>query len=146
MNAGANYHRRGGMTLVIAVLTIAVVSLAVLAMATRYATEAKMTRYALQDAQLRQLLLAGAAAAQQQLNRPPGPAPEPTPDDRPLAVALPAEIDGDSPSLVLRFATVAADGTRSVLVQAAVDGRHARQTLRFERHDANWRMVEAELE
>ena len=117
-------------------------SLAVLAMATRFATETKMTRHAVQDAQLRQLLLAGAAAARQQLNEPS----KTPPNDQPAPIALPAEIDGDDPSLVLRFSPTAADGARTVVVEAVLDRRHARQSLRFERSDGKWRIVHAELE
>jgi len=126
--------------MIIAMAMIGVVGIALLALATRFAAESKMTRYGGQDAQLRQILLAGAVAARQQMGQPD------TPRQGQRLVVLPADIDGEDASLVLRFEPSAADGVRNVLIDASLDGRLLRQTLRFEQSDSQWRIVEATLD
>jgi len=138
MNAH-NRHRCGGMAMIIAVAMTAMVGIALLALATRFATEAKMSRHAAQDAQVRQLLLAGTATARHRLGQPE------TPDhDKPLTVQAPADPNGDDMSLVLRFESLDADNSQRVLVDARVGKRQLRQSLRFELQETKWRLVEAD--
>ncbi len=136
---GHNRHRCGGMAMIIAVAMTAMVGIALLALATRFATEAKMTRYAAQDAQVRQLLLAGTVAARDELNQP-----EAIKRGRPLTVRVPANPHGDATSLALQFEPLDADDSQRVLIDARVGNRHGRQLLRFESQAAQWRLVEAD--
>ena len=136
---GHNRHRCAGMAIIIAIAMTAMVGIALLALATRLATEAKMTRYAAQDAQVRQLMLASAATALHELNQT-----EPPKRGQPQAVQTPADPNGDATSLVLRFEPIDADESQRVLVDARVGKRHSRQLLRFELQKTKWQLVEAD--
>jgi hypothetical protein len=127
------------MAIIVAIAMIAMVAIALLALATRLASEAKMTRHVAQDAQLRQLLLAGAAAAVDKLNRPAAPA-----RGQPLTLQTPAAGGGDATLLVLHFEPLDADGSQRVLVDASTDKRRLRQLLRLELRQATWKLVEAD--
>lgn len=125
--------------MIIALAMIVMVAIALLALATRFATEAKMTRYAAQDAQVRQLLLAGTVAARDKLSQP-----EPLHRAKPLAIQVPADPTGDVTSLAMQFEPLDADDSHRVLIDARVGNRHRRQLLRFELQKTKWQLVEAD--
>ena len=131
-------QRNSGLAMMVAVVMIAMVAMALLALAARFATEAKMTRYTVRDMQLRQLLLAGAAVGAERLNQPEAPA-----DNQRVTIALPADADGEIPTMTLCFEAPGADGSRRLLIEATLVERHSSQELRFDQRDQRWRVTEA---
>ena len=100
--------------------------------------EAKRSRSQQEEAQLRQLLTAGAATAMESLNA----ADSPSAGQR--QVALPADLDDASASLTLTFSSPSADHEQ-VEVLAAIRRRHERQTIDFTRAAGRWTVASATL-
>lgn len=116
-----------------AVMTVALVGVALATLGTMFAWQARRTQQAASDAQLRQLLLAGGAAAASRLQAEPGP------------------IDVTLTPPGLEDATVRVDVSSSgasatATIEARLGAGVARQTLAFERGDGGWRVAAARLE
>ena len=112
-----------------AIAMIAVVGFALLALSATFASQVRRTQAARTDAQLRQLLLAGAAHAQAALATP----------DVPLRLQTPLS---EAAVTLTVFREDRADAEVTVL--ATLDDAAARQTLRFTRADGAWRLLAAE--
>jgi hypothetical protein len=119
-----------------AVLMIAVVAGSLTALTLAFAAQAKRTTRQAEDAQLRQLLLAGQVAAQQGLGQSPGG-----------DVVLPSELRSAGASV--RYETVKGEGADDVVQVRVVarlgEGRSMTQTLRFTRAGDRWELRSAEL-
>lgn len=85
MNMRRHFHRHGGVASFIAVAALGLVATAALAMVTMLRLDHRRTQASDVDAQLRQLLIAGAAEAERQLETQ-------TPPDLNGDLALPAEL------------------------------------------------------
>ena len=92
---------------------------------------------AVSDAQLRQLLTAGAVIAQAQLRAGNFQAER-------QSVDLPPELNDRAATLTL--STSVESGTATVLVEATVAVDRARQVLRFAQRDGNWLITSADLD
>ena len=126
-------HRRAkssAFAAVTAVVMLGLVASVLAALAMMFAADARRTRNAAADAQLRQFLIAGAADVQQRLKQG-----QTTFD---VKVATPAEGE-----MQLR-ATAEGDGVRAV-VAATLGTRRSEQKLRFTRAGARWRLAGVEL-
>jgi type II secretory pathway component PulK len=114
-----------------AIVMLGLVASMLAAMAMMFAADARRTRSSAAEAQLRQLLLAGAADAQQRLDKGH------TTFD--VNVTAPAE------SHLHLAATLDGDAVRTV-ISATLGPRHAEQTLRFTRAGNNkWQLAAVEL-
>jgi hypothetical protein len=125
-----------------AIALVALVGVAMAAAASVFGLDLRRTAAVVGDAQLRQLLVAGERAARQ--NLPMDAAAAVGGFDG--AVPLPPALAERGATLALRVApadpsAAAAEAT----VEAALAGRVARQTLRYERGPAGWRLAAAEL-
>jgi hypothetical protein len=116
---------------VTAIVLLGLVASTLGAMAMMFAADARRTRDAATEAQLRQLLIAGAASAQQRLDKGP------TTFDNKLIVPA----DG-----VVQL-TAAADGDAvRVIVTATLGPRRQQQTLRFTRAGDKWKLAGVQLQ
>ena len=136
MNSDRPMRRRRGFAAILAITLILLVSATLVALASAFAADARRTRLITSDAQLRQLLTAGAIAAAQQLQADEMPAGEKT-------IALPSELASADASLTLT-ATRDGDALR-VIVVAALPGRSIRQTLSFAQRQGQWALIGARL-
>ena len=119
--------RRGFATLV-ALLLIALVGMAAVAMSSRFSAEARRTRDARTDAQLRQLLLAAARHIQ------------PGHWDANPALTIPGELAAQ----VKVNLTPGADHATAT-IEAQFDGRTMRQQLHWSKNSGQWMLHSAEL-
>ena len=99
--------------------------------------EARRSRSQQDEAQLRQLLTAGAATAARDLNAVDVPTGQ-------RQVALPAELNTAGASLTLTFSAPTTDRAQ-VEVVAALPRRTSRQTLEFTRAAGRWSIASATL-
>jgi type II secretory pathway pseudopilin PulG len=131
---------RHGFAAVMAIVLIGLVAATLAAVGIMFTSEARRTRSQAADAQLRQLLIAGAAEAQQRL--PAGATEFPT-----AAVALPPALGGDGATLSLGC-TREGDTAILVTINATLDTRRrvAAQRLRYGRSGdgAAWRLERVE--
>ena len=118
------------MATVTAVTMLALVGVTLAAMASLFAAEARRTRDAQTEAQLRQLLVAGAAVAGA---RPPS---------SPTTVNLPPSLAGAT--LTLRPQPSEAN-VKVIAIEASWDDRQMTQALRYVRSGDAWRLTSAEL-
>ena len=137
MSCSTGRHRvqRRGMALLMAVLMISIVAGSLAALTLAFAAQAKRTARQAQDAQLRQLMLAGQVAAQQAVGQ-----------SKSGEVALPADLRSAGASL--RYETIqgdAADEMQFRIVATLGEGRSMSQTLRFARAGERWELRSAEL-
>jgi hypothetical protein len=116
---------------VTAIVLLGLVATTLGAMAMMFAADARRTRDAATEAQLRQLLIAGAASAQQRLEKGPTT----------FDAKLTAPADG---ALQL---TAAPDGEAvRVTITATLGPRRQQQTLRFTRAGDKWKLAIVELQ
>jgi hypothetical protein len=132
-------RNRRGFAATVAVVMIGLVGATLLAMSSIFAIEARRARGEASDAQLRQLLLAGAAQAAQIAS-----AGAVDPAAKPVNVPLPQTLAQQGGRLVLT-ATQPKDGRLEIAVEASVAGKTRRQTLAFTNTAGPWRLVSATL-
>jgi hypothetical protein len=123
------------MALLMAVMMIAIVAGSLAALTLAFAAQAKRTTRQAQDAQLRQLLLAGQVAAQQAIGQSGSG-----------DVALPAELHSAGGSV--RYETIPGSGGNEMQVRVVArfgESRTMTQTLRFSRNADRWELRSAEL-
>jgi type II secretory pathway pseudopilin PulG len=128
-------HGRRGMAMLMAVMMISIIAAALAALTLSFSAQAKRTARQAQDAQLRQLLLAGQFAAQQSIGHTAGG-----------DVALPADLRSEGTSV--RYETIPGnkvDETQIRVVARLDGGRTMTQTLRFTRVADHWELRAAEL-
>ena len=116
---------------VTAIVLLGLVASTLGAMAMMFAADARRTRDAATEAQLRQFLIAGAASAQQRLDK--GPTTFDTKLTAPAdgAIQLIASPDGDAVH---------------VIVTATLGPRRQEQTLRFTRAGERWKLASVALQ
>lgn len=130
-----------GFAAVTSIVLLGLVALALTAIASLTALEARRTHAEASRAQLRQLLLAGAADVQAHSLKWGDAAP--TEDWR---VSLPSDLSGDHALLACHCAAGAADGEARVTVDAALERDHASQVLQLRHDNGHWRIASAELQ
>jgi hypothetical protein len=134
ITAGHRVHRRG-MALLMAVLMISIVAGSLAALTLAFAAQAKRTTRHAQEAQLRQLLLAGQVAAQRGGGQSANG-----------EVSLPAELRSAGASV--RYEMIPGSGADQMQVRVMArlgEGRSMTQTLRFARNVDRWELRAAEL-
>jgi hypothetical protein len=143
MNSGlpkTTRHRRprGGFATLFAIFLLLLIAAVLPALAMTFAADAKRTRSQAEDAQLRQLLLAGAISATRQAAAGGFPTTRRT-------VALPSELTADGADVSLSSEQRDADRT-AVTVRATLGKRSREQVLRFERRDDAWQPAAASID
>jgi hypothetical protein len=138
------HHRRSrrgfGTFVAIALLLIVAATLPVLASV--FTADAKRTRTQKEDAQLRQLLTAGAAFAKGQATADAGSGAGAT--THPTAIALPQELVDDGATVTCSISRESADRV-SATIRATLGRRCKEQTVTFARRDGAWHVVDAKL-
>ena len=129
--------KRRGSAALTAVTLIGLVGVMIAALASLFAAEARRTRDAAAEAQLRQLLVAGAWVANERV-RGASPVTE-------SSIELPASLTADGARVTLAAAPAPDANTVLINVNAALGEREMSQSLRFVRRDAQWRLAEATL-
>ena len=131
-------NRRRGFAGILAILLLLLVGMTLTTVATAFSADARRTRVRAADAQLRQILTAGAIAAAKQFEGSELPAGE-----KPLA--LPADLASAGATATIAYAR---DGENAVVVRvhASIPPRRMSQTLRFAQSGGKWSMRSAELE
>ena len=135
-------HRRcpRAFAVIFALFLIALVGAALLALTSLMTSDARRSTRGAVDAQLRQLLHAGAVAAAQRLRDGGGAFPQ-----RSFEGALPAALR-DAPATVrIVPEPLAQDGLVVVTIEAQLADRGARQRIVFERIDAGWAARSVEM-
>jgi Tfp pilus assembly protein PilX len=141
MNATRTSSRRRGFAALTALALIAIVGLGLAAMASLFAAETRRTGRHRDDAQLRQLMLAGEAAAREALAR----------GGRQGDVPLPAELASAGTRLTFAPADEpppppGADAARVRVTAVTGEGRVMSQVLGYARAGDGWTLRSAELE
>jgi hypothetical protein len=129
-------RRKRGLAVVAAVVLIGLTGVAFVALASLVRHDVRRTARARNEAQLRQLLLAGEAAAAASLDGQ---------GQGVQNVTLPSELASDGATLTITPVGDAAGETRVVGVEATHTGLRESQRLTFRRGDGRWRLVRAEL-
>jgi hypothetical protein len=101
-----------------------------------FSSDAKRTRSQQAEAQLRQLLTAGALAAMNHLDHPAA-------STQPTEIALPGELT--DAKLTFLMAPGSDAEHRSVTIRAVIGSRHMEQLVRFDRRDGRWQPASASL-
>jgi hypothetical protein len=123
--------------MVVAIVLIGLVATASAVLAIDFAAQARRTQSFAEDAQLRQLLLAGAQAAPRQLQAG-------TPPER-KSISLPDLLIEQGGVLTLQTLPAASPDEKLVRIEASLPRRHLAQDLRFTKRDGSWRIAAAEL-
>lgn len=126
---------RKGFAGVTAVTLLAMLGVMLAAMGSFIAAEARRTYDAASEAQLRQLLLAGASAASGRL-----------PLSGETKLALPPSLAADGYRLVIQPTGAAEPNTALVEIIAIAGEYDRRQTIRFMQRNGRWQMADAALE
>lgn len=123
-----------------AITLLALVGVVIASLATSFALDAKRTAAGADDAQLRQLLLAGAASAVDRLNhqQPTSPAE--------WDVPLPSSLVDRQASLNASLSLAAEGDSATAIVNATFSGKTARQTLTFKRSAERWTIADASID
>jgi type II secretory pathway component PulK len=129
------HTRRRGFALIIAITLIGLLGITIGTIGIAMRTDVLRTRQAVDDAQLRQLLLAGAQQARARLAGA-------TPVDG--AMTLPQEIAGDGASVQLTQESTASDQS-AVRIDASVGKRQLSQVVHFAHRNDTWQVDGAEL-
>jgi len=135
-------RRRGGFAAVTSIFLLGLAAMALTALASLTTLEARRTRADAQQAQLRQLLLAGTADIRARSAHWGDAAPK----DEKWEVALPSDLSGDGASLNCHAAAAASGGEERVTIEAALDRAHASQILALRRDNDQWRVESAALQ
>jgi hypothetical protein len=132
-------HRNGpphGFTVILGLVLLGLIAVAIAMVTRQMGYEMQRTRSAYDDAQLRQLLLAGAQDAIAHASS--WTADRPAPDH--WTIELPSPLRDLGASVTLQ-ATDSGPDTRMVQIDARLGPREAIDTLRFSRTDQGWRFA-----
>ena len=129
--------RSRGFTIILGVVLLGLIAVALALLTKQLGYELQRTRSAYEDAQLRQLLLAGAQDAAARAGRwsAQGPAAPGA-----WKVELPADLNAQDASISIEAMEAGPDG-RTVRIEARLSYRRAEETLEFSRTDAGWKFV-----
>jgi hypothetical protein len=122
--------RHRGFVMIVAITLLGLVGATLAVMAMLFAGEAKRVQSVMAETQLRQLLIAGEAAARSRLDAGA--------TTQPVTVELPPALAGAS-------VTISGDST-SVRIAASYQGRHAAQTVSYVKDGSAWRISKLTLE
>ena len=123
---------------VAALALVAVVGISLTVLTTLLARDLKRTTHQSQDAQLRQLLIAGESAVRASLDKQ-GHA-------RDVSLKLPPELEASGASIAFEPVEPASEDTVRIRVTArGADGRSMSQTLQYGRSVERWELRAAEL-
>jgi len=129
---------RRGFAMLTAITLVALVGVAMAAAGSVFRLDLRRTAAVTQDAQLRQLLIAGERAARDKLPATPGPV---APSEG--AVPLPPALASRGATLSVRIGAGPNDAEAAATVGAALAGRVVTQTLTYQRGPAGWRLASA---
>jgi hypothetical protein len=121
-----------------ALALVALVAVAIAAALSVFRLDLRRTAGAVDDAQLRQLLLAGQRAVRDRLPRDAGAVPT---IEQPMALPPPLAAEG---AVRLHLRPGAARDTADAGIEARLGNRTATQTLRYERGPTGWSLVSAD--
>lgn len=130
---------RRGFAVAIAILLLGMVGLSLLALSAYFTQDATRTRTEPVDAQLRQLLIAGAIDVKHRAGRW-----EQAPAAQGWAVELPADLSAEGSAHVCIDAPDE-QGAIPATIEAAYAGRHMSQDLKLTRKDNHWEITRATL-
>ncbi len=122
-----------GLATATALTLLAFVAVLLTAMGSWIRIDARRTRDAAAQTQLRQLLLAGAVAAGDESNLIGA-----------TNVTLPPQLKDDAANLKIEI-VMPSEGERVATIEASVSGSHASQTVHFTRREGRWRVISATL-
>ena len=131
-------RRRRGFAVFTALIVLVLLSAALLSLGSVLVSDYRRTVHAERDAQLRQLLLAGAQLAHQRII-----ASQDAANATKIAVALPAPLTQDGASLSIEIQPTDAGST--VHVTARLRDQEQRQTLTYTRAASEWTVSSADL-
>jgi hypothetical protein len=134
-------HRTGGMATVLAVAMIALVGLAVAALTAQLGEARQRIPRRASEAQLRAMLMTGAAAAPRLI---PGPGKTAAETDD-MVLALPRELILRRGLIKLTARNALAGFARIVTIEAQLDGHTMRQSLRYLKADTGWGLADTVL-
>lgn len=128
---------RAGFASVTAIVLMGLISMTLTAMCVTLVSDARRTMVFEQDAQLRQLLLVGAAVARGRL--------ETNPPDGTVAVMLPDALHGQRAALTIEFRAGKSQDERIVQIDASLPQRRMSQEIHFARLGNGWQMTSAAI-
>ncbi|MDP9173481.1 MAG: hypothetical protein M3O30_06400 [Planctomycetota bacterium] len=134
MNHPAKRRRGAAMVLAVAVLSLVVTTLAMLAVST--SLQVRRTMILAEEAQLRQLLVAGTQSLSVQLDAANTPLSSPV---------LPETLRQRGAKLEINPLPGAISDARSFEIEASLPKHHMSQRVVFSRRDGNWQLREASL-
>lgn len=133
---------RNGMALITAVTLLALVSVAVASIGVSFALSAKRTSAGRDDAQLRQLLLAGTTATLDHLNT----APVTQPADRSSHLDMPLPDTISDVHITISFEPSADTAKLTARVEATLAAHHRSQKLHLSHTGGSWRVEQANFD
>jgi hypothetical protein len=136
-------RRRRGVATLLAILLLVIVAATLPVLAGAFIADAKRTRVQAQDAQLRQLLTAGAVAA---ISSAKGHSAAREAATTRTAIALPQELLDDGAALTLWFSPGDSDDRLDATIRATLGTRAMEQIVRLERRSGAWQAVAAALD
>lgn len=131
--------RSRGFAIIVAIAMLALVGAAILVITREFSFNMTRTRLATQDAQLRQLLLAGAQDATIRARGWGGEVALST-----WQIDLPQPLKQDGATLSLEARPVSSIAVE-IRIDARIERRQSSQLLYFNRHDERWTLTDAEL-
>ena len=131
--------RSSGFAMVAVLLILALVIAAAVAATALSATDARRTGMVAIDAQLRQLLHAGALEAQRRISEGSVRVAES------VQVALPSDV-AERGNVALKIMEEVAGGAKRAEVRANFAGRSAEETVRFENRGGHWIAVDVRMD
>jgi type II secretory pathway pseudopilin PulG len=130
-------RQRSGFAMVTAIVLLGLVALTLAALGSAFIFQSRRTRALAEDAQLRQLLLAGALEAQSRLA-------DSTLEQR-VSIPLPAELADRGATLVLQPQPDAPPGQAILRIEAALPRHRMAQRLTLSQTAGRWQINNAEL-
>lgn len=129
-------RRRAGFAMVTAIFLLSLVAMTLTALSAELFVQAGRTQVLVEDAQLRQLLLAGSVFAESHLE---------SASSTPLSVSLPDALPRQSAALTVEVRPGASASQRIAEIEASLPRHQLSQQLHFSREGDSWRMTEAKL-
>jgi type II secretory pathway component PulK len=129
--------QRGGFAMVTAIVLLGLVALTLASLGVAFVFESRRTLSLAQDAQLRQLLLAGTSEARSRLAA--GGL------DKSISIDLPDDLRQRGASLRLQPQQDASTGQTVVEIEAELPRHRMAQRVRLARQETGWQIVAAEL-
>ena len=131
---------RSGFILLTAILMIGFVAIALVAMSAAASSQSRHQSADVQEAQLEQLLLAGAQDVLQRLKNDAG-----TTDFKPTQVQLPEALARIA-TIEVRIQPESIDASAKATIRATMNGKSANQTISLRKAESTWRITAASLD